>query len=49
MPLYQESDVAIRTMRDMFSASTDNVMVDSQDVFHRMVEFSKVLMPEHVD
>lgn len=48
-PLYQESDVAIRTMRDLFSAKTDKVIVDDNEVFERMVEFTRRLMPEHVD
>ena len=50
MPLYQESDVAIRTMRDLFSAdTTESVIVDDEEVFRRMVEFTQKLMPEHVD
>ncbi len=50
MPLYQESDVAIRTMRDLFSAeTTESVNVDDEVVFQRMVEFTQKLMPEHVD
>ncbi|MEO0651106.1 MAG: Rne/Rng family ribonuclease, partial [Planctomycetota bacterium] len=48
-PLYQESDVAIRTMRDLFSARTEKVVVDDQSVFERMVDFTKQLMPEHTD
>ncbi len=48
-PLYQESDVAIRTMRDLFTAETEAVVVDDKDVYARMVEFTKRLMPEHVD
>lgn len=49
IPLYQESDVAIRTMRDLFSSRTEAVIVDDQHVYERMVEFTKALMPEHVD
>ncbi|MBI1380149.1 MAG: Rne/Rng family ribonuclease [Planctomycetaceae bacterium] len=48
-PLYQESDVAIRTMRDLFSARTDTVVVDSPSVFEHMRGFTEKLMPEHVD
>jgi len=48
-PLYQESDVAIRTMRDLFTPETESVIVDDPEVFQRMVEFTKRLMPEHLD
>jgi ribonuclease E len=48
-PLYQESDVAIRTMRDLFSSRTEKVLVDDPAVYERMVDFTKQLMPEHVD
>jgi len=49
IPLYQESDVAIRTMRDLFSSRTEAVIVDDQHVYDRMLEFAKALMPEHID
>jgi ribonuclease E len=48
-PLYQESDVAIRTMRDLFTPETESVSVDDPEVFQRMVEFTKRLMPEHLE
>ncbi len=48
-PLYQESDVAIRTMRDLFTPETEAVIVDDSDVYGRMVEFTKRLMPEHLE
>ena len=48
-PLYQESDVAIRTMRDLFSSRTEKVLVDDPGVYERMLDFTKQLMPEHVD
>jgi ribonuclease E len=48
-PLYQESDVAIRTMRDLFTSETASVIVDDDEVFDRMVDFTKILMPEHVE
>ncbi|MBM3977638.1 MAG: Rne/Rng family ribonuclease [Planctomycetes bacterium] len=46
-PLYQESDVAIRTMRDLFSQRTEKVVVDSPAVWEHMREFARELMPEH--
>jgi len=48
-PLYQESDVAIRTMRDLFTPETESVSVDDPEVFQRMIEFTKRLMPEHLE
>lgn len=48
-PLYQESDVAIRTMRDLFTPETESVIVDDPEVFQRMIEFTKRLMPEHIE
>ncbi len=48
-PLYQESSVAIRTMRDLFNAKTKKVVVDDPEVHSSMVEFTERLMPEHVD
>ncbi len=48
-PLYQESDVSIRTMRDLFTSETESVIVDDDEVFDRIVEFTKKLMPEYVD
>ena len=48
-PLYQESDVAIRTMRDLFTADTQAVWVDEDKVYERVIEFTKKLMPEAVD
>jgi ribonuclease E len=48
-PLYQESAVAIRTMRDLFSSRTKAVIVDDEKVYHEMREFTQNLMPEHLD
>jgi ribonuclease E len=44
-PLYEESDVAIRTVRDLFSSSTEAVIVDEPEVYRRVQEFTKRLMP----
>jgi ribonuclease E len=48
-PLYQESDVAIRTMRDLFTPETESVTVDDAEVYERMTEFTGRLMPEHLE
>ncbi len=47
-PLYQESDVATRTLRDLFSAQTKRVLVDDYSVHEQMCEFASKLLPEHV-
>jgi ribonuclease E len=48
MPLYQESDVAIRTLRDLFNARSEAVIVDDPMVYDKLVEFAQQVMPEHV-
>lgn len=48
-PLYQESDVTVRTMRDLYTSETESVIVDEERVFERMIEFTKKLMPDQVE
>ncbi|MBK8178488.1 MAG: Rne/Rng family ribonuclease [Planctomycetes bacterium] len=49
-PLYEESDVAIRTVRDLFNASTEAVIVDDPEVFQRVREFtSRLMTPEDLE
>jgi ribonuclease E len=45
-PLYQESDVAIRVVRDLFSSETEAVIVDDVEVHGQILEFTRRLMPE---
>jgi len=47
-PLYLESDVATRTLRDLFNRRTKEVLVDDFTVYEQMVNFAEKLMPEHV-
>jgi ribonuclease E len=49
MTLYQESDVAIRTVRDLFSTRTESVIIDDEDAYQRIADFAELLMPEQVD
>jgi ribonuclease E len=49
MPLYQESDLAIRTLRDLFTSKTEAVIVDDPGVYDQLIEFANQLMPEEVD
>ena len=48
-PLYRESDVAIRTIRDLFTPNTEAVYVDDPEVHEHLVEFTERLMPENVE
>ncbi len=47
-PLYRESDVAIKTMRDLFSTNTKAVIVDDPEIQRQIVDFTEKLMPEDV-
>ncbi len=46
-PIYQESDLVIRTIRDYFSADIEEVLVDSVDVYKQARAFFKEIMPKH--
>ena len=48
-PLYEESDVAIRTIRDLFDEGTEAVLVDDRFVHGRVIEFTEKLMPEKLE
>ncbi len=48
-PLYQESNVAIRTLRDLFGPTTKEVVVDDPVVHEELIEFAEKLMPEQID
>jgi len=47
--LYQESDVAIRTVRDLFGPETEAVIVDEHESYKSIREFAEQLMPEQAD
>ncbi|MDP6837717.1 MAG: Rne/Rng family ribonuclease [Planctomycetota bacterium] len=49
MPLYQESDMAICTMRDLFGPTTEKVVVDDEKTHEQVLDFTRRLMPEHED
>ncbi len=44
--LYQESNLAIRSIRDYFSTEMDEVLVDDQKVFQDTKDFFSLVMPE---
>lgn len=47
--LYQESDLVLKAMRDLFSPDIEEVVVDSQDVYLRVKDFAEKLMPAMAD
>ena len=47
--IYEESDMIIRTIRDIFTGEIDAVWIDEEGAFERAREFMKIVMPKHVD
>ncbi|MEK7866360.1 MAG: Rne/Rng family ribonuclease [Planctomycetota bacterium] len=46
--IYQESDLVIRTIRDMFGPEVAEITVDQAGVHNRVLEFFETLMPKYV-
>ncbi len=47
--IYEESDMIIRTIRDIFTADIDAIYIDEADAFERSKEFLNLVMPRHVN
>jgi ribonuclease E len=47
--IYEESDMIIRTIRDIFGAEVDAIFVDEKNAFERAKEFLQLVMPRYVD
>lgn len=47
--IYQESDMIIRTIRDIYSSDIENIWIDEPQAFERAQEFLKVVLPRHVN
>ncbi|QDV24080.1 Rne/Rng family ribonuclease [Aureliella helgolandensis] len=47
--IYEESDMIIRTIRDIFSEDIDAILVDEQGAYDRAKEFLQLVMPRYVD
>jgi ribonuclease E len=43
--LYQESDLVLKAMRDLFTPDISDVVVDNEDVYLRIKDFADKLMP----
>jgi ribonuclease E len=48
-PIYQESDMITRTIRDIFNAEIDTIWIDEPQAFERAQEFLRVVMPKFVN
>ncbi|MFQ5861591.1 MAG: ribonuclease E/G [Candidatus Brocadiales bacterium] len=46
--IYQESDLVIRTIRDIFSPDIEEIIVDSEDTYRKTKDFLKQIMPKYV-
>ncbi|MDO5553734.1 MAG: Rne/Rng family ribonuclease [Planctomycetia bacterium] len=47
--IYAESDMMIRTIRDIFTSDIETITVDEPDAFARAKEFLEMVMPRYVD
>lgn len=47
--VYQESDIVTRTIRDIFNASIEEIIIDSPSVHERVVRFFKSFMRRYVN
>ncbi len=46
--IYEESDMIIRTIRDIFTAEVDAIHIDEPSAFERAKEFLQLVMPRYV-
>jgi len=47
--IYQESDMIIRTIRDIFTADVDTIWIDEPKAYERAKEFLQMVMPRYVN
>jgi ribonuclease E len=47
-PIYQESDMIIRTIRDIFNSEIDTIWIDEPSAFERAQDFLRIVMPRFV-
>jgi len=47
--LYEESDLIIRTIRDIYSEDIDQIVIDEKESFEKAKDFLKMVMPRVVD
>ncbi len=47
--IYEESDMVVRTIRDIFTAEVDEIYVDDADAFRRAKDFLDLVMPKYAE
>jgi len=47
--IYEESDMIIRTIRDIFTTDVDAIYIDEPSAYARAKEFLQLVMPRHVN
>ena len=47
--IYEESDMLIRTIRDIFTTEVDSIVIDEPKAYERAREFLQLVMPRHVN
>ena len=47
--IYEESDMIIRTIRDIFTAEIDSITIDESSAYERAKEFLELVMPRYAD
>ncbi|MFN9341310.1 MAG: ribonuclease E/G [Planctomycetota bacterium] len=47
--VYEESDIIIRTIRDIVTSDIDSIIVDGEEAYNRAKEFLKLVMPRQVN
>jgi ribonuclease E len=46
--IYEESDMIIRTIRDIFTGDVDSIYIDEPSAYERAKEFLQIVMPRYV-
>ncbi|MEX1232684.1 MAG: Rne/Rng family ribonuclease [Planctomycetaceae bacterium] len=47
--IYEESDMIIRTIRDIYANDIESIWIDEPQAFERAREFMKIVLPRHVN
>ncbi len=47
--IYEESDMIIRTIRDIFTGDVDSIQIDQPEAYERAKEFLQVVMPRYAN
>ena len=47
--IYEESDMIIRTIRDIFTGDVDTIYIDEPSAYERAKEFLQIVMPRYVN